>query len=51
MLPTMLIGKAKTEIHHQLNELEKEKVTSSLSYGQDMGNVVHASCNNSRDNK
>ncbi|KAG6404162.1 hypothetical protein SASPL_136402 [Salvia splendens] len=44
----MLIGKAKTEIRHQLNEWEKEKVTSSLSNGQDMGNIVHASCNNSR---
>ncbi|XP_047957825.1 uncharacterized protein LOC125203510 [Salvia hispanica] len=48
----MLIGKAKTEILHQLNEWEKKtKVTSSLSNGQDMGNVVPASCNNSSDKK
>ncbi|XP_047956727.1 uncharacterized protein LOC125202382 [Salvia hispanica] len=44
----MLIGKAKTEIRNQLNEWEKEKVTSSLSNGQDTGNVVHASSNNSK---
>lgn len=44
----MLVGKAKTEICRQLNEWEKLKLTASLLNGQDMGNIVHALSNNSR---
>lgn len=37
----ILIGKARTEILHQLNEWEKQKQKASLLKGQDTGNIVH----------
>ncbi|KAH6831541.1 hypothetical protein C2S53_015067 [Perilla frutescens var. hirtella] len=43
----MLMRKAKTEIHRQLNEWEKKKLNASHLNRQDMSNIVHALGKNS----